>query len=146
MRIFFPLKICFVGNPRKARSIVFKSSLKLTKCFYPKLVMAHAGACAKENGLMRIYVRAHVNQFANLYLRHRPAEREVTDVASSSKKYREVDVTMRYACVNQSANRKSWGLKRTREPRLSRVQQTRRRTSMVAILSAARRAHVDLTS
>lgn len=68
MEIFFSVKnLYFVGNPREAHSIVCESLLKLA--FYQKQAMAYAGACAKENGLMWIYIRAHVNQFTNLYLR-----------------------------------------------------------------------------
>lgn len=67
--------------------------------------MADAGACAKENGLMRIYVRVHVNQFANLYLRRRPTVSREKSLMSRrrQKKYREGDVAIRYARVNQSA-------------------------------------------
>lgn len=67
--------------------------------------MAHAGACAKGNGLMRIYVRAHhVNQFTNLYLHSAPvAFQEKSLTSRRQEKYRQGSSTDAMRCYARAS-------------------------------------------
>jgi len=142
--IFSLENLYFVGNSCEAHLIVCKSSLKLAERFCRKWAMAHAGACAKGNRLMRIYVRAHVNQFANLYLRRRPApchfERSHWRRVSSLEKYREGTILMR--CARQSVC--GWKIEMTKKKRseCNKHDDGWQQQSCPQF----RRAHVNLTS